>query len=510
MKKYLLFDLDGTLTDPKVGITTCVQYALKSFGIEEPNLDKLEPFIGPPLKESFMNFYGLDDAQAEKAVVKYRERFQDIGIFENKIYDGIPKMLCMLKNKGMHLAVASSKPTVFVERILEHFQIEQYFEVVVGSELDGTRVNKEEVVQEALNRLFHQKPILREQIYMIGDRKFDVEGAKTHQVESVGVAYGYGSVKELKEANADYIVRSVEELQELLLYSIGETEGGPENGKTSRIQQLGTLVVPFLLFWFVRALTVNLLAGIAQGIGRFLPEDIRGLIFIRYEAETVMFTADALTVISAIGFVVAGFAIWTRAKKAIERTAKDRVFRQWKAEAKWKHALFAVVIYGATLGFNLLLSLTGMIANSSSYQEVASQQHTGNFLLGLICYAFISPVAEELLFRGILYGHLRSFVGIRKAILISAIIFGVYHMNAVQMLYGFLMGCLIAYGYEYFGDFRFVISMHMLTNLQAYVFTGNSILSERVLSWMICIVSLTVMAFCVQLLHRSKNIFKDR
>ena len=172
MKQYLLFDLDGTLTDPKVGITTCVQYALASFGIEEPDLDKLEPFIGPPLKDSFMEFYQMDDAQAQAAVDKYRERFRDTGIFENRIYQGVPEMLKTLSAKGMHLAVDSSKPTVFVERILEHFHIARYFEVVVGSELDGTRVEKDQVVEEALRQLFGGRTVEKDKVYMIGeDRK---------------------------------------------------------------------------------------------------------------------------------------------------------------------------------------------------------------------------------------------------------------------------------------------------------------------------------------------------
>ena len=111
MKEYLLFDLDGTLTDPKVGITTCVQYALKEFGIEEPDLDKLEPFIGPPLKDSFIKYYNFSDEDAEKAIAKYRERFSEIGLFENEVYAGIPQMLRQLQSKGMFLAVASSKPT---------------------------------------------------------------------------------------------------------------------------------------------------------------------------------------------------------------------------------------------------------------------------------------------------------------------------------------------------------------------------------------------------------------
>ena len=145
MKKYLLFDLDGTLTDPKVGICTCVQYALSSFGIEEPDLDKLEPFIGPPLKDSFMKYYDMDEARAEAAIEKYRERFRDTGIFENKLYDGIPQMLNALNSQGMFMAVASSKPTEFVRRILDHFGIGKYFKVVVGSEMDGTRVQKEEI-----------------------------------------------------------------------------------------------------------------------------------------------------------------------------------------------------------------------------------------------------------------------------------------------------------------------------------------------------------------------------
>ena len=125
MKKYILFDLDGTLTDPREGITSCVQYALKSFGIEEPDQEKLEPFIGPPLKDSFMEYYHMTEEEAECAVDKYRERFRDTGIFENELYGGIHDLLRSLKNSGMHLAVASSKPTVFVERILKHFKIDK-------------------------------------------------------------------------------------------------------------------------------------------------------------------------------------------------------------------------------------------------------------------------------------------------------------------------------------------------------------------------------------------------
>lgn len=213
--KYLLFDLDGTLTDPKEGITSSVQYALKSFGIEEPDLDRLTSFIGPPLRESFMKDYGFSEKEAEEAVAKYREWFVPKGIFQNRIYPGIAEMLKVLKAGGRILAVASSKPQVFVEQILHHFNIYDYFSVIVGSELDGTRDSKEEVVEEALRRLGKEAEASEGGV-MIGDRKFDVAGGKEHKLVTVGVAFGYAEEGELEEAGADYVVDSVEDLRRLL------------------------------------------------------------------------------------------------------------------------------------------------------------------------------------------------------------------------------------------------------------------------------------------------------
>ena len=219
MFEYILFDLDGTLTDPKLGITSSVQYALRALGIEEPSLDKLEVFIGPPLTDSFREFYGLDEEQMTTAVDKYRERFATQGIFENEIYPGIPQMLADLKAKGKKLAIASSKPTLFVEQILEHFEIRKYFDHVVGSNMDGTRGTKEEVVEETLRQMLtvEMTPAQkRDAVAMVGDRKFDIEGARAHGITSVGVLFGYAPEGELEEAGADYIVNSVRSLQVLL------------------------------------------------------------------------------------------------------------------------------------------------------------------------------------------------------------------------------------------------------------------------------------------------------
>ena len=219
MFEYILFDLDGTLTDPKLGITSSVQYALRALGIEEPSLDKLEVFIGPPLTDSFREFYGLDEEQMTTAVDKYRERFATQGIFENEIYPGIPQMLADLKAKGKKLAIASSKPTLFVEQILEHFEIRKYFDDVVGSNMDGTRGRKEEGVEEALCRMLPagMTPAKkRDAVAMVGDRKFDIEGAAAHGITSVGVSFGYAPEGELEQAGADYIVNSVQSLYDVL------------------------------------------------------------------------------------------------------------------------------------------------------------------------------------------------------------------------------------------------------------------------------------------------------
>lgn len=219
MFNYILFDLDGTLTDPKLGITSSVQYALRALGIEEPSLDKLEPFIGPPLADSFREFYGLDEGQIETAIAKYRERFNDRGIYENEIYPGIAEMLAALKASGKKLSIASSKPTRFVERILDYFDIRTYFDVIIGSNMDGTRSKKEEVVEEALRQMLPSEMTPAEKkaaVAMVGDRRFDIEGAREHGITSVGVAFGYAPEGELEQAGADYIVDTVNALLEVL------------------------------------------------------------------------------------------------------------------------------------------------------------------------------------------------------------------------------------------------------------------------------------------------------
>lgn len=212
MYKVILFDLDGTLTESGEGITKSVQYALDRIGRPEPDLDKLKVFVGPPLMEQFMNYAEIDEETARRAVEIYRERYAAIGIYENRPYDGVRELLEFLNGKGYILAVASSKPERFVLQVLEHFELDGYFREIVGSELDGRRTKKSDVIEETLQRLgFANK---REQVLMIGDKEHDVIGARDAGLECVAVSYGYGTMMELTAAEPLKIVRTVEELRD--------------------------------------------------------------------------------------------------------------------------------------------------------------------------------------------------------------------------------------------------------------------------------------------------------
>lgn len=210
----IFFDLDGTLTDPFEGITRSVQISLEHFGIEVRDRNELKCFIGPPLWESYMKYYSLTKEEAQEAVRRYREYFSVTGLFENEVYDGIKELLSELKNNGLRLSVATSKPAVFSKRILERFGLFEYFDFLSGSELSGERVKKDEVIEYAIKNLGIED---RAGILMIGDRHHDIDGAKKCSVDSVGVLWGYGTKKELCDAGADYIAGDISSLKEIIL-----------------------------------------------------------------------------------------------------------------------------------------------------------------------------------------------------------------------------------------------------------------------------------------------------
>ena len=209
----VLFDLDGTLTDPGEGITNSVAYALRQFGIENTDRTQLYKFIGPPLKESFIKYYGFSDQQAKEAVAQYRVYFAPKGLFENKVYPGVPQLLAQLRAKGYKLLLATSKPEGFAVQILEHFGLLEYFDVAAGATMDGSRVAKADVIAYALQKAGVTD---RTRAVMVGDRLHDVEGAKAQGLACIGVLYGYGDAAELTAAGAAHLAATPAEVLQYL------------------------------------------------------------------------------------------------------------------------------------------------------------------------------------------------------------------------------------------------------------------------------------------------------
>lgn len=209
----VLFDLDGTLTNPKEGIINSILYSLDKLGIKEDLVNELDTFIGPPLRDSFLERYNLTDKRADEALNFYREYFSQKGIYENEVYSGVLELLEALVMNKKKLFVATSKPTIFAEQILKHFELDKYFCNVIGSNLDNSRTDKTEIISYTISchSLQPKKSI------MVGDRKHDIIGAKNNSMKSIGVTYGYGTIEELLFHQPDFIANDCIELQSIIL-----------------------------------------------------------------------------------------------------------------------------------------------------------------------------------------------------------------------------------------------------------------------------------------------------
>ncbi len=211
--KVVLFDLDGTISDSGRGITNSVKYSLKKFGMEEENYEKLKRFVGPPLYASYEKYYGFSHDEAVKAVEYYREYYNAGGIFELELYDGVIDLLKYLKALGKKIILATSKPEIYAEKIAEHFGFLEYFDNISGALLDGSRIEKDDIIRYAIDRVGVSDI---SECIMIGDRSYDVLGAKAFKMDSIGVTYGYGTREELIDAGATYIVNRAEEIKNII------------------------------------------------------------------------------------------------------------------------------------------------------------------------------------------------------------------------------------------------------------------------------------------------------
>lgn len=476
--EYILFDLDGTLTDPKEGITKSVQYALHSFGIEEPELKVLEPFIGPPLRDSFVEFYGFSEEEAKQAVVKYRERFQVTGLYENKIYPGIPRLLARLQKEGKHLAVASSKPQVFVEKILTYFKIDQYFEVVVGSELNGGREKKEEVVEEALRQLFKNHARMLEKTVMVGDRKFDVQGGRKAGLKTIGVSYGYAGKGELEEAGADYIAGSVRALENLLR---------KKKEKKSSFEKTWYVLSPLIFYYLGSQFSYLILAVFFQFTLQYAGEEYAG--YMMGHAGAVQALVKGVTMLIGMGFVWKMFQEGYHGK-GLKGAAPSYLF-------------LCVLAVTFSICLNLLANRFGFLEISDRFTQTAQQQYAVPVLIGILLYGLAAPFVEEVVFRGLIFTRLKQYFPVWTAVGVSAVIFGGYHGNLVQGVYAFIQGLLMAYVFQLYGTLTAPVLFHAAANISVflltYYFKGMDVLAAPVNIIMLGMLSCLSLLFMIRM-----------
>lgn len=477
MSEVILFDLDGTLTDSGPGIIKCVQYALNYMGRPERDEEKLRSFVGPPLHDQFMEFAGFDSEEADQAVEQYRERYSTIGMYENEVYDKIPEILKLLKESGKILGVASSKPEVFVEEILCHFELREYFDVVVGSELDGSRTEKEDVIEEALRQLGYQKH--REKVVMVGDRSYDVAGAKMCGIQCVGAAYGYGGREELEKAGAVYIADKVEDLEilaqaddegdeEVSPYRSGKKEKGRKmrqtpaekrshgRKKSPAPEELGKMLwqiffpilAHFVCMVGISLLGITLAGAVTGGVGSGYMDVVKRMPWL----------SSILSAFTAIAVVL---FLWKYYMQDKNRFSFAVHWWNWQAAV-------ACVLASAGIGlvWNKLITASGIREIFMRYSEISANSYENqNWFVLIVCVGVFSSIGEELVFRGMVYQRAKSYFGTGWAIGISAALFGMYHGNMVQFLYSVVLGILFAALYERTGSLLAPIAGHIAANI---------------------------------------------
>lgn len=455
MWKTVLFDLDGTLTDSAEGITKCVQHALVNMGYEAPELDDLHCFVGPPLREMFMEYTGMSEADGERAVALYRERYVPTGIFENHLYPRIVKMLELFQKSGITMGVASSKPEVYVKQILEHFGIDDYFKVIVGSELNGERVHKKDVVEEAIRRLKMEKN--KEQIVLVGDTKYDVEGAREVGIQCIGVTYGYGDQEELEASKPVYLAESVSDVAECILSQHVKPK------KETAVYKMWRILYPILLH-------IGMSSLIAYGsmvVLMVMQMAQTGSMDIQAAANKILELNSILTAVSCGALIPITY--WFFRKDEWKRKDQGLRNRLMAADKFGIKQILLVVVFFILYSVlvNQLIMWSGLHLLFPYYsEEVAVSLFNTSILLAVyLAVALLAPISEELIYRGLIYRRLRDYLGVKWAMVMSALIFGLVHGNMVQFVFAFLIGLALAAVYERYKTIWAPIAAHMAVNL---------------------------------------------
>lgn len=510
MWNTVLLDLDGTLADTGPGVTRSAQYALaREFGIRVENEHDLDSFVGPPLKQSFMDYAHVTSAEADRAIMRYRERYAAKGIFECTLYDGIRDLLARICAEGMRVAVASSKPTDYCVRILRYFGIEHYFSAVVGSEMDGSRVRKAEVIEEALRQLHMENR--RSEVVMVGDRSYDVAGAKEAGVGSVGAAWGYGSRAELEEAWPDCITDNVTELRNVLIgqyrdglrgftqeqdqYGNGAYRqdasgaaygqdaygqdqaafrqspyGQPPDGLHAKNQdgsvifRLWRIVYPLLLDVLISnavAFIVLFIATFSYSLSTSDPYAAFNVVYDIYDSQVLLITGIADAVMVPV--------FWILLKNdENQRRMRQRTDRLLGKKGLGAAIVLKVLLLTFALGevLNFLISIFDLPSNAT-YEALNESIVSSAPPVLILVVCIVGPISEEILFRGVIYRRARDYTGIWGGAIISALLFGLAHGNWIQGVFAFLFGILLALLYEHYGTLKITVAAHIFNNTLA-------------------------------------------
>lgn len=538
MYRYVLFDLDGTLTDPKVGICTSVQYALEKYGIIEEDLDKLEPFIGPPLDESFKEFYGFSDEDAKKAISYYRERYSDIGKFENEVYPGIAELLRDLKKKGRVVALATSKPQLFAEQILEHYEIKEYFDYIVGSEMDGTRGKKIEVIEEAVRQIFPDGEPDYDEMVMIGDRKFDIESSLQVGMRNIGVGYGYGSREELEEAGADKIVNTVSGLRAALLPMVGEDSrayqmrtqnmaSNTEDGQAKGPQDYKSMMKEankksFANMWGMIGPVITYKVGAYAG-------------FIALWTFTIMILGQEIVeplmdkiipIYTALGAaLLSAFLVKSYVRLEKKEKEKEKPKLLFKAEP----AIFFISILLLALGLNGLAliaakqpvpeNLTQQVAAvadttavdaANATMDIGPSTHemigTLPIWLILLLYGVLMPVIEQFIYTGFAYRRAIRFMNPSFAYAVIVFLFAFTKNYTIEGVAGFAVYAAVLYAFTRYPHIWYAMILHavasILVHLQDYVEGFGNIFLVRGLDS--ALAALGMLGICIMIFLANK------
>ncbi|HCT90257.1 MAG TPA: hypothetical protein DF613_02565 [Lachnospiraceae bacterium] len=491
--QVILFDLDGTLTDSGPGIMRSVQYALEKMGRPVVDLQALRCFVGPPLKEQFMAYAGFDDGEALEAIRYYRERYTDKGMFENEVYPGVEDILKLLVDRGRILAVASSKPEVYVRQILDHFGLSVYFREIVGAELNG-RTSKSEVIEEALKRLGMSNH--RQAVLMVGDRDYDVIGAHHCGLQCIGVSYGYGSREELQKAGAAYVADSVSALAVL-----AESDEDDETVETNSIdmgnfleepvpstsesrsvrikpdprepvqgetvgKKIWRVIYPLLLHFAITTAVTTVGDSFIAIVAIFL-------LGITDQAEIMEMMTNSVVLLTGVANLVS----MPVQLKLIQSDRHRRKSQQYHYKSRPGKDSSASVMLGVVLSsmalcqiINDLIMFSGISRIFPGYDQTSTRVFGGQSIFMLLAVVVIvSPVIEELVFRGLLQQRIRDYLGRGWAIGLTAVTFGIYHGNVVQFIYASLVGVFLGCVLERTQDMRAPIVAHIVANFWSII-----------------------------------------